>query len=89
MVSCVAALLYNSRQSLACTVTTDHLRYHFAATNPGDVLFVVCMHTCILWSAARFYCRHVTWGQPENVARTQPSTWQRFLPLTSSRVHGL
>eukprot|EP00971_Amphidinium_carterae_P261101 5179585-Amphidinium_carterae.2 len=74
-------------QSLACTITTDHMRFHYIATNPGDVLFVTCLHMCILQSAARFYCRHVTWGLPEQIERTQPSTWQRLLPLTRSRVH--
>eukprot|EP00971_Amphidinium_carterae_P208075 4128845-Amphidinium_carterae.1 len=75
--------------SMACTVTTDHLRFHFAARNPGEILLVVCVYTCILRSAARFYCRHVTWGQPaqRSNATTQPTRWQRLLSLalTSGR----
>eukprot|EP00971_Amphidinium_carterae_P185456 3682189-Amphidinium_carterae.1 len=38
MASCVPALLYNNMQSLACAVTSDHLRLHFVATRPGDAL---------------------------------------------------
>eukprot|EP00971_Amphidinium_carterae_P263627 5230243-Amphidinium_carterae.1 len=64
-------------QSLACTVTADHLRFDFVATNAGDVLFVVFLHMCILQSSARFYCRHVAWGHPENIA--QPSRWQKLV----------
>eukprot|EP00971_Amphidinium_carterae_P256911 5100456-Amphidinium_carterae.1 len=80
-------------QSFACTVTTDHLRFHFVATNPGnpgEVFFVVCSHLYILQSAARFYRRHVTWGQPakHNIPRPQPTRWLS-LALTSSRVHTL
>eukprot|EP00971_Amphidinium_carterae_P082033 1622944-Amphidinium_carterae.1 len=92
MASFIPALLYNNMPALACTVTTDHLRFHFATTNPG-VVFVVCAHLCVLRSAAHFYCRHVTWGQParHNIARTQPTRWQELLSmaLTSSRVHRL
>eukprot|EP00971_Amphidinium_carterae_P146308 2900083-Amphidinium_carterae.1 len=40
MASCVPALVYSNRQSLACTVTADHLRFHFTATNPGETLLV-------------------------------------------------
>eukprot|EP00971_Amphidinium_carterae_P243375 4832662-Amphidinium_carterae.1 len=40
MASFVPALLYDNMPALACTVTTDHLRFHFAATNPGEVVFV-------------------------------------------------
>eukprot|EP00971_Amphidinium_carterae_P161840 3208343-Amphidinium_carterae.1 len=88
LASCVAALLYNNTQSLTCAVTSDHLRLHFVATNPGEALFVVGLHTCILESAACFYCRHVTWGQPakESIASTQPVRWQRLLALTRSTV---
>eukprot|EP00971_Amphidinium_carterae_P105426 2087634-Amphidinium_carterae.1 len=38
MASCVSALLYNNMQSMACIVLTDHLRLHFVATDPGEVL---------------------------------------------------
>eukprot|EP00971_Amphidinium_carterae_P244065 4846276-Amphidinium_carterae.1 len=80
MASCVSAVLYNNMQSLSCTVTIDYLRLHFVATKPGEVLLVAVLHTCILQSAAQFYCRHVTWGQPtqHNIARTQPTRWQRL-----------
>eukprot|EP00971_Amphidinium_carterae_P154750 3068161-Amphidinium_carterae.1 len=40
MASCAPALLYTNMQSLACTVTADHLRLQFVATNPGAVVFV-------------------------------------------------
>eukprot|EP00971_Amphidinium_carterae_P313863 6237881-Amphidinium_carterae.1 len=99
MASCVSALLYNNMLSLACVVLADHLRLHFIASRPGDsvtgeTLLLVFLHTCILQSAARFYCRHVTWGQPaeRSIARTQPMRWQRLLSLaltSSSRVHRL
>eukprot|EP00971_Amphidinium_carterae_P291584 5788398-Amphidinium_carterae.1 len=89
MASCVPALLYNSMQSLACSLTADHLRYRLVATRPREAVFVVCLHTGILKLAARFYWRHVTWGQPakKTSARTRPTRWQRFVPLTSSSVH--
>eukprot|EP00971_Amphidinium_carterae_P056273 1110776-Amphidinium_carterae.1 len=51
MASCVAALLYNNSQSLACTVTTDHLRFHLNATRPvGNTLL---LHTRDMGSASR------------------------------------
>eukprot|EP00971_Amphidinium_carterae_P316790 6297281-Amphidinium_carterae.1 len=34
MASCVAALLYNNMQALSCTLTTDHLRFHFVGARP-------------------------------------------------------
>eukprot|EP00971_Amphidinium_carterae_P247908 4922707-Amphidinium_carterae.1 len=93
MASCVPALLYNNRQSLACTVIADHLRLHFIATNPGETLLVVFLHTCILLSAARFYCKNVTWGQPakQRIVQAHSTRWQRLLSLalTSSRIHRL
>eukprot|EP00971_Amphidinium_carterae_P159084 3153991-Amphidinium_carterae.1 len=89
MASCVSALVYNNMLSLACIVLSDHLRLHFNSARPGETLLVVCLHTCIWQSAARFYCRHVTWGQPakHNIAATQPTRWQMLLSLalTSSR----
>eukprot|EP00971_Amphidinium_carterae_P281844 5594731-Amphidinium_carterae.1 len=93
LASCVPALLYNNMQSLACTVLSDHLRLHFTSTRPGETLLLVSLHTCIMQSAARFYGRHVTWGQPakRSMARTEPMRWQRLLRLTfiSSSVHRL
>eukprot|EP00971_Amphidinium_carterae_P033699 663702-Amphidinium_carterae.1 len=91
MASCVPALFYNNMLSFACTVTIDHLRFHFVATEPGEVLFVVFLHMCILRSAARFYCRHVTWHQPAKgrIAKTQPTRWPKLLALRRSTLHGL
>eukprot|EP00971_Amphidinium_carterae_P257323 5108227-Amphidinium_carterae.1 len=49
--SCAAALLYNNMQSLACTLTTDHLRFHFTATNPdGSTLL---SQTCDMGSTSK------------------------------------
>eukprot|EP00971_Amphidinium_carterae_P121547 2407034-Amphidinium_carterae.1 len=73
---------------MACTVVTDHLRLHFVATRPGETLLVAVLHTCILQSAAHFYCRHVTWAEPaeQSIARTQRARLQRrLLALASSR----
>eukprot|EP00971_Amphidinium_carterae_P097349 1926259-Amphidinium_carterae.1 len=92
MASCLPALLYNNMLPMACTVVTDHLRLHFVAARPGETLLVAVLHTCILQSAARFYCRHVTWAEPANqrIARTQQARLQRRrLALASSRVHAL
>eukprot|EP00971_Amphidinium_carterae_P044407 873321-Amphidinium_carterae.1 len=78
---------------MACTVLTDYWRLHFIATRPGTSLLVAVLHTCILRAAARFYGKHVTWGQPakHSSAGTEPTRWQRLLSLTltSSRVHRL
>eukprot|EP00971_Amphidinium_carterae_P015544 306833-Amphidinium_carterae.1 len=38
--SCVPALLCHSTLSLACTLTTDHLRFHFVGAHSGEVLLV-------------------------------------------------
>eukprot|EP00971_Amphidinium_carterae_P034674 682374-Amphidinium_carterae.1 len=93
MAACVSALLYNNMQSLACIVSTDHLRLPFIAARPGETLLVALLHTCILQSTARFYSSHVTWGQPaeRSVARTQATRWERLLSLAlrSSSVHRL
>eukprot|EP00971_Amphidinium_carterae_P159548 3162833-Amphidinium_carterae.1 len=61
------------------------------ATRSGETLMVVFLHTCILQSAARFYCKHAAWGQPaeQSIARIEPTSWQRLPALTSSRVHTL
>eukprot|EP00971_Amphidinium_carterae_P054435 1072308-Amphidinium_carterae.2 len=85
MASCVPVLLYSNVQSLACTVTTDHLRIHFASA--GEVFIAVCLHTCILHSAAPHKLRLVKWAQPESMARTKPSRRQRFLPHEQQGIY--
>eukprot|EP00971_Amphidinium_carterae_P126665 2509377-Amphidinium_carterae.2 len=42
--SCVPLLLYSNVLSAACPVISDHLRFHFVDTRPGEVLVVVVLH---------------------------------------------
>eukprot|EP00971_Amphidinium_carterae_P275695 5470395-Amphidinium_carterae.1 len=88
MASCVP-LLYNNMLPMACTILTDYWRLHFIATRPVCSLLVVLVHTCILRTAACFYCNHITWGQPakRSIAGTEPKRWQRLVALRSRRVH--
>eukprot|EP00971_Amphidinium_carterae_P115306 2283625-Amphidinium_carterae.1 len=51
MASCVAALLYNNMQSLACIVVTDHLRFHFIAASPVGITLL--LQTRDMGSASR------------------------------------